>query len=69
MGEPRVIIAPESGAWSQREAAAYLVTEAQRLAVIADRFGLQDAGDSCHQLRLRAETALRQDSYQGSARR
>ena len=50
---------------TKREAAAYLMAEAKRLAAIADRFGFQDAGDSCHQLRLRAETALREEFHGG----
>lgn len=52
-----------------REAAEHLAEEAKRLAAIADRFGFRDVGDSCHQLRIRAEQQLRGQSYQGSARR
>lgn len=51
-----------------RAAAEYLVREGYRLAIIADKAGLKGCGDSCHQLRLRAERFIAEQGYRGPRR-
>lgn len=51
-----------------RAEAAYLASEAIRLAERADAAGLRDCGDSCHQLRLRAERFIAEQSARGPRR-
>lgn len=48
------------------EAAEYLAREGDRLFAITEQFRFRDAGDTCLQLRIRAEAAVRRERERGS---
>lgn len=49
-----------------REAAEYVAHEADRLFAITEQFRFRDVGDSCLQVRIRAEAAVRRERERGS---